>query len=300
MFRNRIIIRMLALVSLSFPLIGHADEKENILPTSITWVKNDAPPFYITQGHCKSGFGDQIQSIIERNLPEYRHQTFQVPLSRLEYTWAEYSPLCFATMIYQTPINDQYILSHPNAMYMPHGIITTNKFADSLPIGADGTVSLEEIIRGKKVSLGHIAGRSYANKVDNLLAKYSDNVILNTRSGSTETQGVLNMLSQGRFDILIEYEFVLNHYIDEGDYPNQLRFIPIKETRGEYILGAIGCTNSPEGKLAINSINTALDDVLHSRSYRRAVADWLVPVGDEVNYWTAFDKALKESLGKSN
>jgi len=300
MFRNPIGISILAFFSAFYTLTGYTAESENIEQKTITWVKNDAPPFYIAKGNCQNGFGDQIQTIIERNLPEYRHQTFQVPLSRLEYTWAEYSPLCFATMIYQTPINDQYILSHPNAMYMPHGIITTNKFADSLPIGADGTVSLEEIIRGKKVSLGHIAGRSYANKVDNLLAKYSDNVILNTRSGSTETQGVLNMLSQGRFDILIEYEFVLNHYIDEGDYPNQLRFIPIKETRGEYILGAIGCTNSPEGKLAINSINTALDDVLHSRSYRRAVADWLVPVGDEVNYWTAFDKALKESLGKSN
>lgn len=203
MFRNRIIIRMLALVSLSFPLIGHADEKENILPTSITWVKNDAPPFYITQGHCKSGFGDQIQSIIERNLPEYHHRTFLVPLSRLEHTWGEYSPLCFATMIYEPPINDQYILSSPNAMYMPHGIITTNKFAESLPINADGTVSLEDLISEHKVSLGHIAGRTYSTKIDKLLTKYNDNVVLNTRSGSTETEGVLTMLSEGRFDILI-------------------------------------------------------------------------------------------------
>lgn len=91
---------------------------------------------------------------------------------------------------------------------------------------------------------------------------------------------------------------MLNHYVDEGDYPNQLRFIPIKETRGDYILGAIGCTNSAEGKMAIKSINTILDHVLHSRGYRRAVADWLVPVGDEVHYWTAFDKVLEESLGK--
>ena len=298
MFRNPIGISILAFFSAFYTLTGYTAERENIEQKTITWVKNDAPPFYITKGNCQNGFGDQIQTIIERNLPEYHHRTFLVPLSRLEHTWGEYSPLCFATMIYETPINDQYILSSPNAMYMPHGIITTNKFAESLPITADGTVSLEDLISEHKVSLGHIAGRTYSTKIDKLLTKYNDNVVLNTRSGSTETEGVLTMLSEGRFDILIEYEFVLNHYVDEGDYPNQLRFIPIKETRGDYILGAIGCTNSAEGKMAIKSINTILDHVLHSRGYRRAVADWLVPVGDEVHYWTAFDKVLEESLGK--
>ena len=264
----------------------------------LSWVKNDAPPFYIVTDNCQRGFGDQVQTILEKALTGYQHTTYYVPLSRLEYTWAEYNPLCFTTMIHQKPVNDGYTLSMPNAMYLPHGIITTNRFADSLTLNKDGTVTLEELLKSRRVSMGHIAGRSYSEKIDGMLRRYEDNIDKNVRAGSTETQGILTMLSLGRFDFIIEYEFVLNHYVDEADYADQLRFIPISETRGDVILGAVGCSNSPEGRKALNAINTALPELVKTRAYRRAVADWLVPVGDEVHYWRKFDEVLDKYLGK--
>ena len=292
------VVSALALIS-SFAAIAEpraATEKLN-------WVKNDAPPFYITgaggqEGSTdEQGFGDRIQALIERALNNYQHETLRVPLSRLSSSWKAYNPLCFATMIHEAPLSDDYLLSVPNAMYLPHGIITTNEFAESLPILDDGSVSLESIIREQKISMGHISGRTYGEKLDRMLRLYRHNIEINARAGSTETQGILTMLTEGRFDFIIDYEFVLNHYVDSAEQTEQLRFLPINETRGNFILGAVGCTNSEEGQKAIQSINKAMPGIVHSRPYRRAVAAWLVPVGDEAHYWIKFDDVLRDHLG---
>ena len=199
---------------------------------TLHWVKNDAPPFYIVDNDCQQGFGDQVQTVLEKRLKNYRHSTLFVPLSRLEHTWQEYNPLCFVTMIHEKPVNNEYLLSMPNAMYLPHGIITTNRYADTLPLQADGTLALEKLLEHRKVTMGHIAGRTYSEKLDSILRRQRKNIEVNSRAGATETQGILTMLSLGRFDFVIEYEFVLNHYVDSADYADQLRFIPISETRG--------------------------------------------------------------------
>ena len=276
---------------------------------TITWVKNDAPPFYIIDEQvinkqvrdkqCHRGFGDQLQDIIERKLNKYSHQTIKAPLSRLEATWSQYTPLCFATMIHEPPVNKEYIVSLPNAVYLPHGIITRKEYADGIPRNDDGTLSLAALLSNPgKHRMGQIAGRTYGETIDTILAAHSDNLSISERAGSTETAGILQMLSKHRFDFIIEYEFVLNHHIDQGDFVNELVFIPIAETRGQYVLGAVGCSASDSGRQAINAINSVLPELVTSREYRRAVADWLVPAEDEVFYWQNFDEILANQLGK--
>lgn len=276
-------------------IAAHAEQP--ITGPKLHWVKNDAPPFYIIESDSQQGFGDQLQTLIEDALDAYQHDTLHVPLSRLSSSWAAYDPLCFATMIHEAPLSDDYLLSVPNAMYLPHGIITTSAFAESLPRQSNGSVSLESVISASSISMGHISGRTYGEKLDDILRRYRHNIEINTRAGSTETKGILTMLSQGRFDFVIDYEFVLNHYAGSDEDADQLRFLPIAETRGSFILGAVGCTNSSEGKKAIQAINKALPDIVKSRSYRRAVAAWLVPVGGEAYYWNKFDDVLKKYLG---
>ncbi|SIS91147.1 MAG: hypothetical protein C9355_03510 [Thalassolituus maritimus] len=276
-------------------MAAHAEQPTTF--QKLHWVKNDAPPFYIIRPDGRPGFGDQLQALIEGALDNYRHATLHVPLSRLSSSWKSYDPLCFATMIHEAPLSDDYLLSVPNAMYLPHGIITTNAFAESLSVQEDGSVSLESVISARDISMGHISGRTYGDELDSILHTYRHNIEVNTRAGSTETQGILTMLNKGRFDFIIDYEFVLNHHVYSDQDADQLRFLPISETRDSFILGAVGCTNSSEGKKAIQAINKALPDIVKSRSYRRAVAAWLVPVGDEAYYWNKFDDVLTKYLG---
>lgn len=292
---RHIIYRVLALIAVVYVAAvnvaivndAHADDTP-----VITWVKNDAPPFYVTAPALTAGIGDTLQALYEQALPQYQHTTLHVPLGRLEHTWQTYQPLCFATMIHGEPINDGYQLSRPNLLYMPHGIITTEAHADTLPLNERGQVKLTQLLSEHTVKLGQNKGRTYSPRIDQLLAQYRDNLHIETRAGSAETFGVLTMLEHGRFDVMIEYEFVLNDYV-ERTRKTGLRFLPIAESEGDHIWGAIGCTNSPAGEAALAAINAATPEVMQHRRYRRNVGRWLVPVGQEIAYWEEFQRSLE-------
>lgn len=258
----------------------------------LTWFKNDAPPFYIHRRINVSGFGDTIQRLIERRLDRYEHETEIIPISRLSLEWGKYSPACFATMIHPRPINDQYILSNPTNIYMPHGLITTPGFAETLDLEQDGSVSLKKLLKHSHVNFGHIKGRTYGQLIDQLLVNYQDNVELTERAGATETEGVLKMLEAHRFDAIIEYEFILNYHLSLGSVSDELVFIPISELKHTYISGAIGCSNTDKGRQVIEEINAVLPEMIESQSYRRSVNFWLVPAGNELKYWTMFKDAF--------
>ncbi|WVM93304.1 hypothetical protein ULG90_04645 [Halopseudomonas pachastrellae] len=77
--------------------------------------------------------------------------------------------------------------------------------------------------------------------------------------------------------MIIEYGFVLNHMPTEMVNQPPLTFVPISETRGQVILGAVGCSNSPAGHEVLAAINEALPPLMRSEEYLRAVSRWLVP-----------------------
>lgn len=262
----------------------------------VTWLKNNAPPFYLIDApDGETGFGDRIQSMLERALPQYRHRTVQMPLSRLEQSWGRYAPLCFATMIHEPPLNHRYQLSAPYVMYLPHGLITTRAFARTLQTESDGAVSLSTLLDQQVVSLGHIAGRTYGSALDGILNANRDQLDVVQRVGANETTGALAMLQHRRFDVIIEYGFVLNHMPTEMVNQPPLTFVPISETRGQVILGAVGCSNSPAGHEVLAAINEALPPLMRSEEYLRAVSRWLVPATMQAEYWRRYDEALYPS-----
>lgn len=258
----------------------------------IKWVKNNAPPFYIKNEIGSPGIGDQLQHLFELALPNYQHSTINMPLSRLEHAWEKYQPLCFATMISGDPINDKYILSQPNLLYMPHGVITTTEHKNSLTLDSSGAVSLEQLLHSKALTMGQITGRNYSDRIDNILVVHQDDINIQERAGSSETAGILAMLESDRFDFIIEYEFVLSHYMEQTNTFGHLEFIPIQESADDLIYGAVGCSKSDYGRAAIKAINQVLPEVLISHHYRRNVGNWLVPVGREVEYWTLFNEKI--------
>ena len=94
---------------------------------------------------------------------------------------------------------------------------------------------------------------------------------------------------------IIEYGFVLNHMPTEMVNQPPLTFVPISETRGQVILGAVGCSNSPEGHEVLAAINEALPPLMRSEEYLRAVSRWLVPATMQAEYWRRYDEALYPS-----
>ena len=280
---------MLSSVRLMFPLyflLGSLfanSEPANDLPT-LTWAKNDAAPFYYgdLQGGT-NGFGDQMQKLLEAELPQYKHVSIQIPLRRLNRSWANNQDMCFSTMIYEDRAFPDYLLSIPNVYYEPHGIITRREFAESLDKKRN-RVSLKYLLSIDDVRMGKIATRTFGPILDDILAKNESNVFPLERVGQSDIRGLIKMLAQNRFDYFIEYEYVFDYFKRETELTEGLVFIPIEEVKNSGVLGAVGCTRGQWGRAVIEDINVAITRIRNSEDYKNVLTKWLARKGDEKKY----------------
>ena len=283
-------LRLLAALLLGACSISHSVAE----PASpdITWVKNDAPPFYIRSNASDLlGIGDQIQRFIEDALPQYRHTTISLPLPRLNQAWAAGDPLCFSTMIHtpEPEAEADYLLSRANIFYPAHGVVMRREAAQRL--SPDGKpVSLADLLGNPTLLQGRIAARTFGPVIDKLLAEHKAHLPVQIRNGSDETLGIFKMLSKKRFDYLIEYRFILDYYQAHTRVADELVFLPLQEVQGSGVYGAIGCTRSPWGERVIQDIDSAIESLLASPAYRSLLLSWMA--GGDADYWqTHFPQA---------
>ena len=240
----------------------------------LIWVKNNAPPFYELYGSEQNQvIGDTVQAMLQDRLPQYEHQTRIMPLARMNSYWEQGEPLCFATMIYRQPQNDTYLLSAPNIVYFPPGIIFHQDNSKRILAG-QSTFDFSSSNRTPPLILGMIPGRAFGNKIDNSLTTNAANFVIMDRHGSDETHGMLRMLVSKRLDLVIDYEMVLKYYRTEHEIQQHLRFAPIAGMENDILRGAVGCTNSEWGKHTIAAINIALADLIQSSEYQQTLSAW--------------------------
>lgn len=259
---------------------------------TITWVKNNASPFYIhnKNQYPQGSFGDLTQKLIMDKLTDYKHIEIQMSLSRVNSSWLKGEELCFSTMIHNSTISGE-INSIPNILYSPPGVITYPEFRDKISKN-NVSLSLENLLKNDDLTLGKMAKRSYGETIDKIVANHKDTLNVFVRHGLEETQGVLKMLTRRRFNFTIDYIYTLNYFSNFTDTTTDLVFLEIEETAKAGILGAIGCTDSTWGKNVINDINAAIRELRNTPEYRKILQDWMTTPTDEKRYWQEYQDRI--------
>lgn len=263
-------------------------------PRPLLWAKNHAPPFYVNEGGSQGeGFADGVQALLEQALPQYQHRSVDMPLPRLNDFWHKGDNFCFASMIHKPlPHESRYVLSNPNVFYLPHGVITRRNFS---LIEGNNQIPLQSLLTRPDLVLGTVGSRSFGITIDNLMLQHEDSTRRFVRRDHDGLQSLLNMLLLGRVDYIIDYAFVFHHYQPQPQFRQKLAFTPLTETRGEGILGAIGCTNNEWGRAVIADINVALAQLMQHPRYRTFVARWQGIGMNQQQYWQAFDDQARSS-----
>jgi uncharacterized protein (TIGR02285 family) len=128
----------------------------------------------------------------------------------------------------------------------------------------------------QRFKLGFNSDRSYGDKLDPLLSEAANQRNLFSRSGPDNAGGLLQMFSLGRIDLLIEYPNVVEHYLAQLPQPPAVQSFALQESPA-LLPGHIICSDTPEGRLQLTSLDQAISTVSQQRAYLDAHLQWFAP-----------------------
>lgn len=264
---------LLAALTLSYITPAIAEERAEYPIQSLEWVINSAPPFHILDGnHSGLGICDALIDVVNEHLPELASNRYVLPQSRIRKQFQRQENQCFPCMIYR-PTPGETIQSEPTHFYYPHGIITTTEKAREIKALYGNPVRLAGLINDRSFRFGYPDGRHYP-AVQSILDKAVQNDISRiAHTGENATVAILSMIKKGRIDYTLEYQ-ILHNFDKAENASGNLVFLPIAETQGQHVLGAIGCTNTEWGRAAIATINKVLPLVRQHPEFLKVLGLW--------------------------
>lgn len=138
-------------------------------------------------------------------------------------------------------------------------------------------LSLQRLLSAQqRFKLGFSAGRSYGDQLDPLLQQAANQRNLFSRSGPDNAGGLLQMFSLSRIDLLIEYPNVVEHYLAQLPKPPAVQSFALQESPA-LLPGHIICSDTPQGRLLLTSIDQAISKVSQQRAYLDAHLRWFAP-----------------------
>lgn len=246
-------------------------------PEKITWLINDAPPFFIVSDpHQDSGICDTTLNYLERALPNIQHERLTLPHTRIGKMLDEGMKACFPCMIKRNAATSRARFSNATVVYPPHSLVTSqHKSEDIRFISKDG-VTLSQLLDDESLIFAKHAGRLFGPRIDEILSTSGDKkrrLILSNEAKSTTS--VLQLLQIGRADFTIEYPAIVN-YFNATNHPKLIQWT-MTENQYQPVVGAVGCSVSAPDDFAINAleaINDALQKIVHQEQYQQEVSHW--------------------------
>ncbi|MDF2176682.1 TIGR02285 family protein [Aliiglaciecola sp. CAU 1673] len=282
----------LLLTLLASSVLAQQPDREVDSKASIQWAIPDAPPFHIVSGELAGqGFCDHLTSAISDAMPTIEHHFTVMPHPRIAMLREQKAPLCFPCMIKRED-TDSTLYSNATHFYPPHRLLTRPEIAKRLEAQFGNPVSLQSLLANHNYRLGLTMGRKYSQPLqsiidDNPRASFTHQDI----SASLGASGVLELIEKGRLDYTIDYAVVGRHY--QKTRGLEVSALPIAENQHDFVIGAIGCSNSEWGRHAIESINQAIPQLRQSQRFLQGIEQWLAEEG--LPYWPTFHRLINQS-----
>ena len=262
------------MVGCGWPLSANAED-------TLIWLLRDLPPLTIFEGPQKGqGALDQLLPLLKERLPEYRHQVLHVNRARGTQMLREPSFTCDPSLLW-TPERAQYVVFSAQAfVVVSNGVMIRRSKQEALaPFIVEGQFDLQAFLEARNARLGAVAERSYGPTIDERL-KHADQRRLALHYGNDALGSLLQMQRLGRLEAVLGYWTEIRyHAMQQGIDPQDLAFFPIKGS-APYQRTYIGCSDTAQGRQAIERINAALREIPQEQ-VQQSYASWLDPATRE-------------------
>jgi len=259
---------------------------------SITWMEVNMPPYMIQSGPYQGqGYGDQVQRLIQAQLPEYTHHRLQTNVVRHFDMFRKGDKVC-SIGLYRTPEREEFLsFSIPSLLTMPPALIVRR---DKLQqFGLANNCSLAKLLHNEKFRLGLSKDRSYGKQLDSELRKHPDRANIIRFSGQELGENYYKMLMLDRLDGLLGLPDEAVYRAEQMGIRDQIATVLLQENQQNYEQWycAIACPKNQWGHAVIHKINNVLLHIRPDTPYRQAYERWL-DQNNQQHYRKVYDEVF--------
>jgi uncharacterized protein (TIGR02285 family) len=267
-----------------------AEEKETIL-----WLRPDFPPVYFIDGpNVGTGLGDRTSTYIFHRLSEYRHVQRVSNFKRIIKTLSVGKKACSMTLL-KNREREKVIAYSEQMLASPQNAIITlqrNRQAFAPFSGNSEAVSLKSLLLDSNLVLGYSNGRSYSNKVDQIIRAHTNQKNSAVTSGSNIFEGVMKMMQYGRIDYTIGYAYEGQYMAQRLGFEEKVISIPLQE-HPDVVPVYIGCPKTDWGRHIIARLNPIIISSRSKPAFYGVYKKWMDPIAWK-NYELFIQKHFNE------
>lgn len=276
---DRWMIRLLCWLPLWLALIGLP--QASLARDTLVWVLRDLPPATILEGPQKGqGVIDQVMPALMASLPEYDHQIVQVNRARGMQMLKDLPFVCDPALLFNAQRSQWIAFSITSLRVFSNGLaVNRHEHSSLLPFIHEGLIDLPALLASAPNSVGVVAERSYGDAIDAAL-RHAPKQALITHYGNSAIGNLLQMQRLGRLRSVLGYQPEIRFQAQlQGISPDDLEFYPVRGMP-RYQSVAIGCSNTPQGRQAIERLNQSLL-TLRQETLLERYTQWLEPSARE-------------------
>ena len=241
----------------------------------IEWTVMDLPPSSIpVNGQLTDGLVDVILKMVFAEMPEYEHRITVTPIARTWVSLADGAPTCFTTALI-TPERERIAYTTLVQLTPPPQLVVSADAAARIPRNGKGEVPPSTLF-----SHGDLRGvvtplRSYGATLDALLAQRPAQSGIREVAASGSGSNILEMLSKGRADYTVEFDYVLRY--QQSRFPDSVsgKLLALPIAGMQPIPTGIACPRTEWGRKMIVRIDAILARISQRPEYQRAKDRWL-------------------------
>lgn len=227
----------------------------------IHWVASDFPPFLVLPddssmnidiNKARGPFAAIYRELVQA-LPHYEHRFVRVTFRRAEIFFAARKGYC--TIQLQKSAERKRFLSFGEelARSFPVGLVIHARGTPGVQAGKKD-IELAGLLRRPLFRLGVMEGRSYSQKIDDILSQSRRTARI---VGDGAMGNLFLLLEKKRLDGILAYYLEMTDYQKNNEGVPPLRFLKLKEAPDHISVWA-SCEKTPWGDAVLKEVNQAI------------------------------------------
>lgn len=221
---------------------------------TMTWLMPDIPPASMpVDGKPTTGIADQIALYISAHWPDTEHRFIYANPKR---TWlmVERGEHACVVAALRNAERDKLAYFVNTNLVPPLQLVAQESTLPRLPLNAHGEVDMEKLLADPALRGIIVERRSYGAAVDELLAKRPASSRMETTSVGDYGRNVLKLVSHGRADYTLDYDYALQYASKSEPEIGALKTVPIAQNN-KPMLGGIACPRNAWGMATVKRID---------------------------------------------